>query len=101
MEITVKHKLSFQEAISRMKDLEQRLKQEYKDELQQVEVNWNDNRADVILKAMGMKAKGYMLVEEDRIYMNIKLPLILSTFKTELQNEIVKVLNEILDDRKQ
>ena len=96
MTISTPHELSREEAMSRIKNLFSKIKEEQKGNIQELQEEWAEYGGSFKLKAMGFQVSGTVEVLEKSVEIETKLPLALTMFqgaiKGAIENEAKKLL---------
>lgn len=96
LEVSVPHKLTKEEALTRIQQLMTRLQQEQKDTVQHVTEEWNGNHGQFSFSAKGFNVTGTIDVEDDEVKMEGNLPMMLSFFKDTIANVIKDKAGKLL-----
>jgi hypothetical protein len=96
MTINVPHRLSEEEALTRIKTLLGDLKQRHGDHITEVKEVWQGNRADFSFKAMGFSTAGTLSVTPTEAELSGSLPFAALPFKGRIEGEIRKRAEELL-----
>ena len=98
LDITVPHRLSPQEALTRIQGLLRKLQQEQRDTISNVSEKWNGNEGEFNFSAKGFDISGHIKVEENLVSINGQLPLVLSLFKGKITQVIKEKTGELLSN---
>lgn len=96
MNINIPHKLSNDEALSRIKTLLTKLKTEQKDVVSNVREEWNGNKGNFAFTAKGFDVEGVITVNEGMVDIDAKLPFALSLFKGAISKFIKDKAQDLL-----
>ncbi len=96
MKINYPHTLGATEALKRLQDFAEKLKQQYASEIEEASEQWNGNTGEFILKAKGIKVKGLIKVTDNNVEIESKVPLILKPFQSQIENLIKDELRKLL-----
>ena len=76
--------------IAKMKKVFDELKSEYADDISIKEENWQDDMANFVAMAKGIKLKGALKVLENSIDFDINIPMMLKPFESQIREEFEK-----------
>ena len=96
MNISISHQLPQGEALARVKDLLNKLKEEQASRITNVKENWVDNKADFSFSAQGFNLAGQITVNPASVNMEAELPFALSFFQGKIKEMITGKLTELL-----
>jgi Putative polyhydroxyalkanoic acid system protein (PHA_gran_rgn) len=96
LKVNIPHKLSQQEALSRIKGLLQKLKQDQKDKISIVKEDWHGDTGTFQFIAQGFDLSGVINVQPYSIDINAKLPFAVSLFKGKIREVIIEKARELL-----
>jgi DNA primase catalytic subunit len=88
MTIQVEHALSKQEAKHRIEELIEQLRQEYKNELQNLVVNWTDDTAHIRLQAKGYSTAGSLVIKDRVVDLDFYMPFLLQVFSKKIKSVV-------------
>lgn len=89
MTIKVEHTLSKEEAKHRIEELIEQLRQEYKNELQSLVVDWSDDdAAHIRLQARGYSTAGNLEVKDRVVDLDFHIPFLLQVFSKKIKSVI-------------
>jgi hypothetical protein len=88
MTIKVEHTLSKQEAKRRIEQLIEQLRQEYKNELQSLVVDWADDTAHIRLQVRGYSTAGSLEIKEGVVDLDFYMPFLLQVFSKKIKSVI-------------
>ncbi len=90
MKVSIPHNLAKDEIIAKMKKVFDELKSEYADDISIKEENWQDDMANFVAMAKGIKLKGALKVLENSIDFDINIPMMLKPFESQIREEFEK-----------
>ncbi len=96
MKLEYTHNLGQSEALARLKKFATQMMQEYKDDIQDASESWQGNKGDFMIKAKGIKVTGSLIVEESKVLVQGKVPLILKPFQSDIEKLIISELDKLL-----
>ena len=96
LNLNIPHKLSKEEALTRIKGLLSNLKEEQKNLVSDVQENWQDNKGNFSFKAKGFSLAGNIEVNDAAVLINSDLPFAVSFFKGAIGDMITKKTKELL-----
>lgn len=96
MTIQVEHTLPRQEAKHRIEGLIEQLRQEYKNELQTLVVNWTDDSAHIRLQARGYSTAGNLAIKDRVIDLDFYMPFLLQVFSKKIKSVIQERIQQSL-----
>ena len=88
MTIQVEHTLSKQEAKHRIEELFEQLRQEYKNELQTLAVDWAEDTAHIRLQVRGYSTAGTLEIKERVVELDFYMPFLLQVFSKKIKSVI-------------
>jgi hypothetical protein len=94
--VEVDHSLGWEEATRRLKDEIQRATASGELPVSDVSQQWQDNILTFGFHAMGLKIAGTLTVEDTRVVVETKLPLVAIAFKGMIRDQIRHELGELL-----
>jgi hypothetical protein len=96
MTIQVEHHLSKEVARQRIVELIEHYRQEYKNDLQNLVVDWTEDKAHIRLQARGYSTAGTLAVKDSVVDLDFYMPFLLQVFskkiKSIIQNQIQQSL---------
>ena len=92
----VPHQLGKDQAIDRLKSFLDMVAERYKDQVSNLEGNWNDNVLDFDLTTYGFKIAGTLIVEEEEARLAGKLPMAAMVFRGKIEQSIGDELRKAL-----
>jgi|SRR6478735_6182645 len=96
LNLNIPHKLSKEEALTRIKGLLSNLKEEQKNLVSDVQENWQDNKGNFSFKAKGFSLAGDIVVHDSNVQINSDLPFAVSFFKGMISDVITQKTKELL-----
>ena len=96
MNVKVPHSLGEEIALERVKSLLSNMKQEYGNQIQNLQESWNENAGKFSFSAMGFSISGELKVASNQVELNGKLPLAALPFKGSIEKSIRQKANELL-----
>jgi putative polyhydroxyalkanoate system protein len=94
--ITVPHSLGADEATARLKTFLERLKEKYKDQMSNLEQQWEGNKLDYGFSTFGFNIKGDLNVEPNEVRVSGSLPFAAMMFKGKIEQSIREELEKLL-----
>ncbi len=96
LNVNIPHELSQDEALSRIKNLLTKLKEEHKDMVSNVHEEWTDNKGKFAFTAKGFDIDGLISVNQGGVDIDAKLPFALSFFKGSIAKFISEKAQQLL-----
>jgi Putative polyhydroxyalkanoic acid system protein (PHA_gran_rgn) len=96
MTVQVEHTLARPEAKHRIEELIEKLREEYKHELQHLVVDWNDDTAHIRLQARGYSSAGSLEVKDSVVDLDFYMPFLLQVFGKKIKSVIHDRMQESL-----
>ena len=96
LKMNIPHQLSQEEALSRIKTLLTKVKQEQQDKITNIKEDWKDDTGNFEFTAMGFDLSGIIKVQDDHINIDAKVPFAVSLFKGKIEELIDKKAKELL-----
>lgn len=96
MTIQVEHTLPRQEAKHRIEGLIEQLRQEHKNELQTLVVNWTDDSAHIRLQARGYSTAGNLAIKDRVVDLDFYMPFLLQVFSKKIKSVIQERIQQSL-----
>ena len=84
----VPHDLGKEEAGARLTSFLEQKRDEYEEHMGGLEADWTGEELTFSFAAVGMKVNGNMVVEDDCVRINAKLPLVAMMFKGKIEQTI-------------
>jgi len=100
IQVTVHHKLTEHEAMSRIKHLVTQLKHEHGDKVSNIEEEWHARSGKFSFAFHGLGLSGTVNLHPGTVEIHGKLPLAVSLFKGKIKEVIKKKADELLDGHK-
>lgn len=96
MNISIPHQLSQEEALSRVKGLLSKLKEEQAGRISGVKEDWKDNTGDFQFSAQGFNLAGQIAVQPSSVDIQADLPFALTFFKGKIEQMIGEKVTELM-----
>ena len=96
MTIQIEHTLSKEEAKRRIEQLIERYQEEYKDQVQDLTVEWKDNKAHIRVSARGYSSAGNLEVTDSAVLLDFYVPFLLQIFSKKIKSTIQHAIEESL-----
>jgi hypothetical protein len=98
MKIEYGHKLSNEEAYTRLNGFLEQIKVENKEKIDSVSTTWNEEhtKMDFSVKAMGISTTGQLYLTDGQIMLDGKVPLLAKPFAGKIEEIIRQKLEELL-----
>jgi hypothetical protein len=96
MTIQIEHTLPKQEAKHRIEELIDRYSQEYKNDLQDLVVNWTEDTAHIRVQARGYSSAGTIEIKDSVVDLDFYLPFLLQVFGKKIKSVIHDRIQESL-----
>ena len=100
IQVTVHHKLTEHEAMSRIKNLITQLKHEHGDKVSNVNEEWHARTGKFSFAFHGLGLSGTVNLHPGTVEIHGKIPLAVSLFKGKIKDVIKAKANELLDGHK-
>ena len=94
--MNIPHELSQQEALTRIKGMLQKLKEEQKDMITNMKEDWKGETGNFEFTAKGFDLSGIITVQPSSVDIDAKLPFALSFFKGQIKQVIEGKAKELL-----
>src|SRR3982751_2211023 len=94
--LNIPHNLTQDEALTRIKGLLAKLKEDQKDTISDAKEDWLGNKGSFSFKAKGFNIAGDIEVSDSNVKINSQLPLAVSFFKGPISDIITKKATELL-----
>ena len=88
VKVNIDHNLEQQEALRRIQKIFDKLKGDFKDQISDVQENWNGNSADFSFKIMGLLMKGKLIVNAANVILDGSIPWAAVPFKGLIESKI-------------
>lgn len=95
-DISVPHALGREEALRRLKEKVESLRQTYTSQTKELTLSWADNVLTFVVQAMGFKVSGTATVEESAVLVHADLPLTAMPFKSLVERRVKDDLGQML-----
>ncbi len=92
----VAHELGKEEALTRLKGFLEGVKQQYKDQVSELDGHWDDNVLTFSMTTYKIKIEGKLTVEDKSVNVQGTLPLYAAMFKGRIQQSITSELEREL-----
>jgi len=96
MTVQAEHTLSRPEAKHRIEELIERYREEYKDELQHLVVDWTEDTAHIRLQVRGYSSAGTLEIKESVVDLDFYMPFLLQVFGKKIKSVIQDRMQESL-----
>lgn len=96
IKITVPHIHGQQHASERLLGFMTQMKQQYKDQVSDLQETWEENRLNYSFRTFGMTVRGAVEVQESQVALNADLPFAAMMFKGKIEQEIRITLERVL-----
>jgi hypothetical protein len=96
MTIQIEHTLPKDEAKRRIEQLIEHYKTEYKEEVQDLTVDWKEDQAHIRLTARGYNTAGNLEVGGDAVLLDFHVPFLLQVFSKKIKSIIQSKMQESL-----
>ncbi len=96
MTIQIEHTLSKEEAKRRIEQLIEQYQSAYKDQVQDLTVEWKDDKAHIRLSARGYSSAGNLEVMESVVLLDFYVPFLLQVFSKKIKSTIQQTIEESL-----
>jgi hypothetical protein len=96
MTIQVEHTLPKEEAKRRIEGLIERYQEEYKDQLQDLSVEWKEEKAHIRVSARGYSSAGDLEITDSAVHLDFYVPFLLQVFGKKIKSTIQHTIEERL-----
>ena len=96
LQMNIRHSLSEEEAVKRIKNLLTDAKKEHGDKIQNLVETWSGNQGLFSFKAQGFDISGTITVNSSSVDLNGKIPFAVSLFKGKISRIIEDEANRLL-----
>ena len=96
MTIQIEHTLPKDEAKRRIEQLIERYQEEYKDQVQDLTVEWKADKAHIRVSARGYSSAGNLEVMDSTILLDFYVPFLLQVFSKKIKSTIQQTIEESL-----
>jgi hypothetical protein len=93
---SVTHSLGKQRATEVLQQFLETVRRDYAEQISEMRGEWSDQGLDFAFKTMGMPIHGNLIVGEDQVHVNGKLPLAASFFRGRIEQQIRDELAKLL-----
>jgi hypothetical protein len=94
--MTVPHRLTQEEALGRIQRMLGEMKQQYGNQVTDLNETWNGNTGEFSMTAMGMKISGNVAVEPGEVKLNGNIPFAAVPFKGQIEKLIREQATQLL-----
>ena len=101
MNLIIEHKLTQEEAVSRIKNGIEAIKKEFAADIEKLETLWNENHCDFALSVSGFSSRGTMDIKQGEIAISGDLPFMLSLFKDKIESAIKDRVKKMLEQEQE
>ncbi|MEQ8787903.1 MAG: polyhydroxyalkanoic acid system family protein [Pirellulaceae bacterium] len=88
MNVEVSHSMGKEAAMERLKSLMEKIQNRYKDQVKDIQQSWDGDTLNYSFKTFGLTISGSMLVEEDKVTVDGKIPIAAMAFRGQIENSI-------------
>ena len=96
MTIQIDHTLPKEEAKHRIEQLIEQYQEEYKDQVQDLTVEWKDDKAHIRVSAKGYTSAGNLEVTDSAVLLDFYVPFLLQVFSKKIKSTIQHTIEESL-----
>ena len=96
MKISIPHELTREEAMNRIRNLFNKIREEQKGNIQELSEEWREYGGSFKLKTMGFEITGTAVVLPASVEIEAKLPLALTMFQGAIKGTIEKEAQKLL-----
>lgn len=96
LKMNIPHQLSREDALSRVRELLGKLKEEQKGKISNVKESWNGDTGNFQFTAQGFDLSGIIRVNPSSVDIDADLPFALTFFKGTIKDVITKKADELL-----
>jgi hypothetical protein len=96
MTIQIDHTLPKEEAKRRIEQLIEQYQEEYKDQVQDLTVEWKDDKAHIRVSAKGYTSAGNLEVTDGAVLLDFYVPFLLQVFSKKIKSTIQHTIEESL-----
>ena len=94
--INTPHSLGAEEAKARLQKFFEKIKEQYKDKVSNLEEKWDGDRLEYSFSTFGFNIKGDMNVEPGEVKVNGNLPFAAMMFKGQIEQTVKSELEKLL-----
>jgi hypothetical protein len=99
IDVSIPHRLTRDEARSRIQGGAARLRSQFGGQVAQVEETWKDYHADFKFAAMGQSITGRMDVEEHAVKLSVDLPWMLALIAEKIRGKVEQEGRKLLEKK--
>ena len=96
LKLSIPHKLSAEEALARIKNLLNDLKNDHQDMVEEVNEDWNGNAGKFSFSVKGFSLSGSIAVSDSTVDIDAALPFAVSLFKGKISQVITDKAKQLL-----
>jgi putative polyhydroxyalkanoate system protein len=96
MNVEVPHSLGKDAAIAHLQSLMEKIQEHYKDQVKDIQQSWEGDTLNFSFKTFGMTISGTLVVGDDKVTMNGKLPIAAMAFRGQIEGGIRQELEKQL-----
>jgi hypothetical protein len=96
MTIQIDHTLPREEAKRRIEQLIERYQSAYKDQVQDLTVEWKEDKAHIRVSARGYSSAGNLEVTDSGVLLDFYVPFLLQVFSKKIKSTIQHTIEESL-----
>ena len=94
--VQVPHQLNKEEAAIRLNTFIDRVKNKFQDQVTDIQESWDGDALNFAFKAMGFAIQGKLMVEEEQLALDGKIPLAAMLFKGKIESTIHEELSSLM-----
>ena len=98
LNLNIHHKLSQQEALSRIKNLFAKLKHDQKDKISDIKEDWNNEALEFQFTVMRFTVSGSLTVHESNVEMEAEVPFAIFLFRSKIKQVIRAKAKELFSE---
>ena len=96
MSVSVPHKLSQEEATTRLKKFVSEMKTQFGSQAKNLSESWESNKGTFSFEVMGMSLSGVLNIEPDQVRMDGQFPMTALPFKGKIESAVRDKLQQLL-----
>jgi Putative polyhydroxyalkanoic acid system protein (PHA_gran_rgn) len=96
MTIQIEHTLAKEEAKRRIEQLIEQSQSAYKDQVQDLTVEWKEDKAHIRVSARGYSSAGNLEVTDSAVLLDFYVPFLLQVFSKKIKSTIQSTIEESL-----
>lgn len=96
LSLNIPHTLPKEEAVTRIKQLLTKLKEEQKDNISDLKEEWNGDKGNFSFSAKGFNLSGTLQVNDSNVEIHSALPMAVSFFKGAIASMITEKAKKVL-----